>query len=179
MDKKVIWIICLVIIIVVLLAGAGIGTAYFLGKKIVNTPASSSSATPCVNCSGSTAPFTEMTLAEVKVSHCLQSPNGGTGNITIADLAHYAEVTSPITFTGTANVFEATFLVRLVACDGTEIKKEIVTAQSVDVGVSSPYGATLTYGSSYAGTYAYIEAYDLSAMDGSTQDLIQAPVYLK
>ncbi len=179
MDKKVIWIIVLVIIIVILIAGAGVGTAYYLGKKVISTPTPSSSATPCTNCGKSPSPI-EMTSEQVKANHCLKTPNGGTGNITIADLAHYTEVTSPITFTGTANVFEGSFLVRIVDCNGNEtINQTTAQAQSGEVGVSNPYLVTITYPVSYIGHYATIEAYDLSAMDGSTQDLIQVPVYLK
>ncbi|MBU2595511.1 Gmad2 immunoglobulin-like domain-containing protein [Patescibacteria group bacterium] len=174
MNKKIIWIIVVVVIVIILIGGAGVGTAYYLGKQSKTTPTPSPSTSTRQT---SAVPLSD--TEQIKASHCLKNPNGGTGNITIADLAHYSQVSSPITFSGTANVFEATFLVRIVACDGTEIKKEIVTAQAVDVGVSSPYSATLTYDSSYAGTYATIEAYDLSAMDGSVQDTIQVPVYLK
>lgn len=179
MDKKIIWIIVVVVIVVIIIAGAGVVTAYYLGKKITNTATPSPSPTPCTNCSKSPSP-TEMSLEEVKANHCLQSPNGGTGNITIADIAHYSQVSSPITFSGTANVFEGSFMVRIVDCDTSKtINEANAQTQAGDVGVSNPYSITITYPASYSGHYAYIEAYDLSAMDGSVQDTIQVPVYLK
>jgi len=176
MDKKVIWIIVLVIIIVVLTAGAGIGAAYFLGKKAVSTPTSSPSADP----SQSPSPSGEITLEQIKANHCLQTPNGGTGNITIADLVHYTEVTSPITFSGTANVFEGSFQVKIVDCEGDKIINQAnAQTQSGEVGVNNPYSITITYPESYSGHYVTVEAYDFSMMDGSVQNLIQVPVYLK
>lgn len=179
MDKKVIWIIVLVIIILILIGGAGAGAVYLLAKKAVSTPTPSMSPTPCTNCGRSPSP-TEMTLEEVKAVHCLQSPNGGTGNITIADIAHYSQVSSPINFSGTANVFEGSFQVKIVDCDGLKVINQVNgQTEAGEVGVSNPYSATLTYDSQYVGHYVYIEAYDLSAMDGSVQDLIQVPVYLK
>lgn len=177
MDKKIIWIIVVIVVLLIVVAGAGIGTAYYLGKRITSTPSPSS--TPCTNCSKSPSP-TEMSLEQVKANHCLKNPNGGTGNITIADLAYYSQVASPITFSGTANVFEGNFQVKIVDCESKAvINGTNVQAQAGDVGVSNPYSVTITYPSSYAGHYAYIEAYDLSAKDGSVQDTIQVPVLLK
>lgn len=178
MDRKIIWILVIVLILIVVVAGAGVGAAYYLAKKAASTPNPSPSSSFCATCQ-SPSPSGEMTIEEVRANHCLQSPNGGTGNITIADIPHYDSVSSPVDFSGTANVFEATFLARLVSCDGIEISKVVVTADAAEVGVSAPYHASLTYGSSYAGTYGTIEAYDLSAKDGSIQDLIQVPVFLK
>ena len=180
MDKKIIWIIVLAIVVVILIGGAGIGVAYYLGQKTKATPTPSPSATACKNCSKSPSPSGEMTLEQVKANHCLQNPNGGTGNITIAEVAHYSEVSSPITFSGTANVFEGSFQVKLIDCDGNKIINQAnAQAQAGDVGVSNPYSITITYSASFSGHYAYIEAYDLSAKDGSVQDTIQVPVLLK
>ena len=176
MNKKYIWIIVVIAIVVIIISGAGVGTAYYLGKRIAKTPTPSPSTTPSAKISSS--PISDS--GKIKENHCLQNPNGGTGNITIADLAHYSEVTSPITLSGTANVFEGSFQVKLIDCDGNKVIKQVNgQTQAGEVGVSNPYTVTITYSASYAGHYAYIEAYDLSAKDGSVQDLIQVPVLLK
>src|SRR4030042_4203062 len=160
MDKKIIWIIVIIVVLFLVIAGAGIGTAYYLGKKVVKTPSPTPSATP----SETPSPFSEMTLEEVKAQHCLKNPNGGTGNITIANIAHYATFDSPIFVEGTANVFEGSFSIRLVDCDGKKISEVNAQTEAGEVGVSKPYSANIIYNDSYIGTYATIEAYDLSMM---------------
>jgi hypothetical protein len=179
MDKKVIWILIAIVVLFLIIAGAGFGTAYYLAQKTKSTSTPTPSTSICTSCQkASTSPVSDS--EQIKANHCLKNPNGGTGNITIADIAHYSEVTSPITFSGTANVFEGSFQVKLVDCDGSKIIKQVNgQTQAGEVGISNPYSVTITYPASYAGHYAYIEAYDLSAKDGSVQDTIQVPVLLK
>jgi hypothetical protein len=176
MNKKIIWTIVLIVIILILIGGAGIGTAYYLAQKNAATP--SPSASTCTNCQSSSSAVSKE--AQIKANHCLQSPNSGTENITVADLENYSEITSPIVFTGTANVFEGSFQVKLIDCENSKIIKQVIgQTEAGDVGQDNPYSVTITYDDSYAGHYAYIEVYDLSAKDGSVQDLIQVPVLLK
>ncbi|MCX6811622.1 MAG: Gmad2 immunoglobulin-like domain-containing protein [Candidatus Berkelbacteria bacterium] len=179
MDKKVIWILVIIVVLFLVIAGAGFGTAYYLTQRAKNTPTPSPSASICTSCQkASTSPVSDS--EQIKADHCLKQANGGTGNITIADIAHYSEVTSPITFSGTANVFEGSFQVKIVDCEGNKIINQAnAQTKAGDVGVSNPYTVTISYSASYAGHYAYIEAYDLSAKDGSVQDTIQVPVLLK
>lgn len=179
MDKKVIWTLVIIIVLFLIIAGAGFGTAYYLAQRAKNAPTPTPSTSTCTSCQKtSTSPVSDS--EQIKADHCLKQANGGTGNITIADIAHYSEVASPITFSGTANVFEGSFQVKLIDCDGLKVIEQVIgQTQAGEVGVSNPYSVTITYPSSYAGHYAYIEAYDLSAKDGSVQDTIQVPVLLK
>lgn len=180
MDKKIAWIIIAIVILLLVIAGASFGTVYYLAQKAKTTPTPSPSTSTCTTCGKASPSTSTLSTQQIKEAHCLQNPQGGTGNITIADIAHYSEVSSPITFSGTANVFEGSFQVRLIDCDGNKvIKQRNAQTQAGEVGVSNPYSVTITYSSSYAGHYAYIEAYDLSAKDGSVQDTIQVPVLLK
>lgn len=179
MSKKAIWILVIIVVGLVIIAGAGFGTVYYLGKKAASMATLPPSATLCTECELAPVDNGELTFAEIEANHCLKDPNGGTDNITIADIAHYSEVANPIAISGTANVFEGSFIIRLVGCDGQEIARVIGQAEEGEIGISSPYTATLTYPASFSGSYAYIEAFDLSARDGSVADLIQVPVKLK
>jgi hypothetical protein len=181
MNKKYYWII-LAVVIVIFGVAAIWGSHYVITKNLTDSNNSNLVASPgCKSCARTSTPTSSLSEEQaIKQSHCLQTPNGGTGNITIADVAHYSEATSPITISGTANVFEGSFQVKLIDCDGNKvIKQENAQTQAGEVGVSNPYSITITYPSTYAGHYAYIEAYDLSAKDGSVQDTIQVPVLLK
>jgi len=178
MDKKVIWIIVAIVILFLIIAGAGVGTAYYLAKMAKNAATPSPSASTCSNCGKtSTSPVSGAT--QIKANHCLKDPNGGTGNITVANIPSYAEVDSPIYIEGLANVFEGNFNIRIMGCEGNEINKINVQTEAGEVGVSNPYFTNISYNDSNIGTYAIIEAYDLSAKDGSVENLIQVPVLLK
>lgn len=121
----------------------------------------------------------EGTGDEEQERHCLTNPASGSGNITITSPTAQTEVTSPVVVKGKANVFEGSFLVRLMDCQENEITEVIAQTRGGDIGQMNPYSLDLTFGTAYSGQDAYIEAYDLSAKDGSVQDLIQIPVKLK
>ncbi len=159
-------------------AGAGFGAAYYLAKMAKNAAAPAPSASTCANC-GKTSVSPVSGATQIKANHCLKEPNGGTGNITIANIPSYAEVDSPIYLEGLANVFEGSFVIRIMGCEGNEISKINAQTEAGEVGASNPYFVNISYNDSNIGTYAIIEAYDFSMMDGSVQNLIQVPVYLK
>jgi hypothetical protein len=84
-------------------------------------------------------------------------------------------VTSPITVTGTADVFEATVNVRLLDADGRQIATAFTTA-SCGSGCRGDFRIRLPYRSG-AGR-ATVEAYWVSPKDGSRRDAVAVPIHL-
>jgi Immunoglobulin-like domain of bacterial spore germination/Sporulation and spore germination len=87
-----------------------------------------------------------------------------------------AAVRSPVTVTGTADVFEAAVSLRVLGAAGSEIARSFTTA-SCGTGCRGGYAATVTYSVSHAqpGT---IEVYEVSAKDGSAVHVQSIPVTL-
>lgn len=83
-------------------------------------------------------------------------------------------VSSPVRVSGTASVFEATLHVRLVGPGGEEIRDEVVTASEGAPGRGT-FSVEIPFSASGPGT---VEAYTLSAADGSEQHGVQVPVTL-
>jgi hypothetical protein len=85
-------------------------------------------------------------------------------------------VTSPITVTGTADVFEATVNVRLLDAGGQQIATAFSTA-SCGSGCRGDFRIRLPYRSG-GGRAATVEAYWVSPKDGSRRDVVAVPVRL-
>ncbi len=87
-----------------------------------------------------------------------------------------AAVRSPVTVTGTADVFEASVSLRVLGPGGNEIARSFTTA-SCGTGCRGGYTASVTYAVSHAqrGT---IEVYEVSAADGSAVHVQSIPVRL-
>ncbi|TCC00361.1 spore gernimation protein [Micromonospora zingiberis] len=87
-----------------------------------------------------------------------------------------ARVTSPITVTGNADVFEATVSVRVVDAAGRQLATGFTTA-TCGTGCRGSYRLTIGYrlARAQSGT---IEAYEVSAADGSRTKLVAVPVTL-
>ncbi|MBD0339068.1 MAG: GerMN domain-containing protein [Thermoleophilia bacterium] len=83
-------------------------------------------------------------------------------------------VTSPVRVSGTASVFEATLQVRLIGPDGEMLGDEVVTASEGAPGRGT-FAVELPFSATGPGT---VEAYTISAADGSEQHNIQVPVRL-
>ncbi|MEX0674146.1 MAG: Gmad2 immunoglobulin-like domain-containing protein [Gaiellaceae bacterium] len=83
-------------------------------------------------------------------------------------------VSSPVQVRGTASVFEATLHVRLVGPGGEEIRDEVVTASEGAPGRGT-FSVEIPFSASGAGI---VEAFTLSAADGSEQHGVQVPVEL-
>ncbi|GAB3840949.1 hypothetical protein GCM10029963_10800 [Micromonospora andamanensis] len=85
-------------------------------------------------------------------------------------------VTSPVTVTGSADVFEATVTVRVLDAAGRQLATGFTTA-TCGTGCRGGYRLTLSYRVSrdQAGT---IEAYEVSAVDGSPAKVVAVPVTL-
>ncbi|GIJ20782.1 Gmad2 immunoglobulin-like domain-containing protein [Micromonospora lutea] len=85
-------------------------------------------------------------------------------------------VTSPVTVTGTANVFEATVNVRVLDATGRQLATGFTTA-TCGTGCRGSYRATVRYRlvREQPGT---IEVYEVSAADGSRTKTVAVPVTL-
>ena len=83
-------------------------------------------------------------------------------------------VSSPVQVRGTASVFEATLHVRLVGPGGEEIRDEVLTASEGAPGRGT-FSVEIPFSASGPGT---VEAYTLSAADGSEQHNVQVRVTL-
>lgn len=87
-----------------------------------------------------------------------------------------AEISTPVTITGTANVFEATVSIRILDSGGAEIAKTFTTA-TCGTGCRGDYSEAVRFEVSerQPGT---IEVYESSAEDGSQLFTVSIPVTL-
>jgi len=85
-------------------------------------------------------------------------------------------VGTPVTVSGTANVFEARVTVRILDANGHEIARTFTQA-SCGTGCRGTYSVSVTFrvGSEQAGT---IEVFDASSKDGSPENVQDIPVTL-
>jgi len=85
-------------------------------------------------------------------------------------------VSSPVTVSGTANVFEATVSLRILDASGNEIARTFTQA-SCGTGCRGDYSVSVLYtiGSEQRGT---VEVYEVSAKDGSAINVVDIPVIL-
>jgi Immunoglobulin-like domain of bacterial spore germination/Sporulation and spore germination len=85
-------------------------------------------------------------------------------------------VTSPVTITGTANVFEATVSIGIIDARGVEIANTFTTA-TCGTGCRGAYTASVGYelDSPQRGT---VQMYEVSAKDGSRVNVVNIPVLL-
>ncbi|MFG1954126.1 Gmad2 immunoglobulin-like domain-containing protein [Micromonospora sp. NPDC048830] len=85
-------------------------------------------------------------------------------------------VTSPVTVTGTADVFEATVSVRILDAAGREIGTAFTTA-ACGSGCRGDYRVRVGYRLDRAGP-GTIEVYEVSAQDGSRVNVVAVPVVM-
>jgi hypothetical protein len=85
-------------------------------------------------------------------------------------------VSSPITVTGTADVFEATVSVRVLDAVGREVTTAFTTA-TCGTGCRGDYRVTLPYRLA-AEQSGVIEVYEVSARDGARVNVVPVPVTL-
>jgi hypothetical protein len=86
------------------------------------------------------------------------------------------QVSSPVTISGTADVFEATVSVRLLDADGHEIARTFTTA-TCGTGCRGSYSASITYSVSKT-QRGVIEVFESSAQNGQPIKVQQIPVIL-
>jgi Immunoglobulin-like domain of bacterial spore germination/Sporulation and spore germination len=87
------------------------------------------------------------------------------------------QVTSPVTVSGSADVFEATVSVRILDSAGHEIARTF-TAASCGTGCRGGYSVTVPYSVTRAG-HGTIEVFESSAKDGAPVNVEQIPVTLR
>jgi Immunoglobulin-like domain of bacterial spore germination/Sporulation and spore germination len=83
----------------------------------------------------------------------------------------FAEVTSPLRATGTANTFEATFQYELVDAEGEVVDENFVTATS-----GTGTRGTFDFTTGAFDTVAALRVFELSAKDGSRVNEIEIPL---
>jgi hypothetical protein len=86
----------------------------------------------------------------------------------------FEEVTSPLQITGTANTFEASFVLNVVDGEGLIVYDEPVMATS-GTGTRGTFDVTATFEVPRAGVGAVI-VFELSAKDGSQINVVEVPV---
>jgi hypothetical protein len=96
--------------------------------------------------------------------------------IVVSDPVVGQRVSSPVTVTGTANVFEATVSLRLLDASGREIATRFTTA-TCGSGCRGSWSVSVPYrlARTQRGT---VQVYEVSAQDGSRQHIVNVPVML-
>jgi hypothetical protein len=126
------------------------------------TPFRTPTATPTAAASQSTTPLpTSLTSAK--------------GFITVSRPLTGARITSPVTISGDASVFEAALQWRIVDGGGTVYAQGNTTASA-----GAPARGTFSVSATYAGpatdVFGFIEVYETSPRDGSIDDIVRVPV---
>lgn len=96
--------------------------------------------------------------------------------ITVTEPAMGDRVGSPVTITGTANVFEATVSLRLVDAAGNELARDFTTA-TCGSGCRGDFQHTLEFEVTRE-QHAVLEVWWDSPEDGSPQDMVEIPLTL-
>lgn len=86
-------------------------------------------------------------------------------------------VESPLHVWGTANTFEATFMLNIVDPEGLIVAEEVVTATS-GTGTRGTFDVTVPYETTSSGMGALI-VFELSAKDGSQINIVEIPVQME
>lgn len=110
-------------------------------------------------------PLTRADLEDLAPAILLEQPAPGDG------------VGSPIRLRGTANVFEASFAVRLTAADGTVLARAPATARS-GTGIRGRFALSLPYEVD-APTDATLRVFSDSPRDGSEINVVEIPLRLQ
>jgi len=99
------------------------------------------------------------------------------GAITLKTPTVNATVSSPVTISGDASVFEAALAWRITDTGGRVIAEGFTTA-SLGAPGRGTYSITATY-TAPTGTLAFVEVYSRSAKDGSIDEVVRIPVTLR
>jgi hypothetical protein len=107
------------------------------------------------------------------VSTPIEEASSDSGNTVVTTPLARASVTSPLTVSGRARAFENTVNIRLKNADGEILVETFATADG-DLGRFGEFSAVLEFtATSGQGT---LEAFQISAEDGSEQDRVVMPV---
>jgi immunoglobulin-like protein involved in spore germination len=99
------------------------------------------------------------------------------GLITLKSPTVNAKLTSPVTITGDASVFEAALAWRITDTGGRVLAEGFTTA-SLGAPGRGTYSIAATY-SVTTETVAFIEVFSRSAKDGNIDEIVQIPVVLR
>jgi len=99
------------------------------------------------------------------------------GGITVRVPLANARVTSPVTFSGEASVFEAALQWRVVDAGG-RVFAEGITSASAGAPARGTFSVTATFAPPSADTIGSIEVYDRSPKDGAIDELVRVPVVI-
>ncbi|MFA5062333.1 MAG: Gmad2 immunoglobulin-like domain-containing protein [Patescibacteria group bacterium] len=106
-------------------------------------------------------------------------PNQNSKNI-IVNLPYMNDVVgSKFTVTGYARVFENQFNIRVLTFNNLKVYESTVTANAKDAGQFGDFQKVVALPNLADGTNLILEVYDLSAKDGSEQDLVKVPLVYK
>lgn len=99
------------------------------------------------------------------------------GGITVNVPLSNARVTSPVTISGDASVFEAALQWRIVDAGGVVLASGIATA-SAGAPARGTFSVTATFTPPAADTMGGIEVFDRSPKDGAVDELVRVPIVI-
>jgi hypothetical protein len=99
------------------------------------------------------------------------------GAITLKAPAVNAKLTSPVTISGDASVFEANVLWRISDTSGRVLAQGFTTASQGAPG-RGDFSVSATYAVSRE-TVAFVEVYSVSPKDGTVDEMVRIPVTLR
>ena len=110
-----------------------------------------------------------------KKSQTKTSAKSVSGNIILDVPQEGAVITSPITVSGQAKVFEGNVSIRIKDSAGNVVKSDFTTANMPDVKQLGPFSKSVTFTkpNTSAGT---IEVYSKSAKDGTETDIVKITI---
>src|ERR671933_548060 len=145
------------------------------------------SATPTTTSSGTARPTATATATASPTATPTPSPSptptpaptsytSPRGSLTVDQPRAFARVTSPLTVSGTATLFEGGFSWRLIDAGGKELAKGTGQASP-----GAPAKGTFSFSVTFtvtSDTYGYISLVSFSAKDGSVEDEARVPIVL-
>ena len=99
------------------------------------------------------------------------------GGITVRVPLANSRITSPVTFSGEASVFEAALLWRVVDAGGRVFAEGSTTA-SAGAPARGTFTVTATFTPPSADTIGAVEVFDRSPKDGQIDELVRVPVVI-
>ena len=97
------------------------------------------------------------------------------GFITVARPLAATRISSPLTISGDASVFEATLQWRIVDGGGTVYAKGITTA-SAGAPARGTFSVSVTFTGPATDTSGFVEVWETSPRDGTIDDIVRVPV---
>lgn len=135
--------------------------------------------------SGATAaptPTTAPTVAVAASPTPLASPTprptplvSDKGTIVVKEPAKGMQLTSPVTISGEASVFEATLLYRIVTTGGSVLAQGMTTA-SAGAPQKGTFKVEVAFEAPYYAESGFVEVFERSPKDGSISDIVRVPV---